>query len=256
MTDRIAPELEELHALVDGQLAPEARRQVREHLAADPLARRRVEDYRAIRDGLRALFDPVLDEPVPVRLTRVRAWPRWSGPLGAMAAGVVLLVSGGFVGVELERHRLLPAAGGPELAQAAAMAYAVYTPEVRHPVEVPGDQEQHLVTWLTKRLGTQVSAPRLDGLGFHLLGGRLLASETGPGALLMYEDAQGRRIVLNLSISQDQDQHRTTAFRFVEESGVAVFYWIEGPLAYALAGDLERPQMLALAEAVYQQTAI
>ena len=32
-------------------------------------------------------------------------------------------------------------------------AYKLYAVEVRHPVEVPGDQRAHLVEWLSKRLG-------------------------------------------------------------------------------------------------------
>lgn len=42
----------------------------------------------------------------------------------------------------------------------AAVAYAVYSPEKRHPVEVGADQEQHLVNWLSKRLGAILKAPQ------------------------------------------------------------------------------------------------
>ena len=131
------------------------------------------------------------------------------------------------------------------------MAYAVYTPEVRHPVEVPGEQEQHLVTWLTKRMGVEVRAPQLASLGFALVGGRLLSSDDGPGALLMYEDAQGRRVILYACHNEDKD--RSTAFRFAQEEGVSVFHWLEGPLSYALAGEIDRAGLLAIAEAVYRQ---
>jgi anti-sigma factor RsiW len=168
-----------------------------------------------------------------------------------MAASVALLVAGGFIGAQLDRSDLAPLAGGHSLAREAAMAYAVYAPEVRHPVEVPGDQEQHLVAWLTKRLGAQVRAPRLDGLGFQLLGGRLLASADGPGALLMYEDAQGRRVVVYACLNEDKD--RSTAFRFAQEDGVSVFHWLEGPLSYGVAGELDRAALQSIAEAVYRQ---
>jgi anti-sigma factor RsiW len=254
MNEWVTPELQDLHAYVDGQLAPEARQRVEARLAADPQAQRQAEDYAAIRDGLRALYGPVLNEPVPVRLARPPHPRRWLMPLAAMAASLALLVVGGLVGVQVERSYLSPLAGSESLAREAAMAYAVYTPEVRHPVEVPGDQEQHLVSWLTKRLGTPVRAPRLDALGFELLGGRLLASNDGPGALLMYEDTHGRRVILYACLNEDKEQN--TALRFSREEGVSVFYWLEGPLSYAVAGDLDRPGLLTLAEAVYQQTAI
>ena len=46
-------------------------------------------------------------------------------------------------------------------AQRAAIAHVVYSPDVRRPVEVGADQEQALVTWLTKRMGSAVRAPSL-----------------------------------------------------------------------------------------------
>jgi anti-sigma factor RsiW len=255
VNDPLAPELQDLHAYVDNQLAPDVRRRVEARLAVDPQAQRQADDYAAIRDGLRALYAPVLDEPVPARLARrPRRRPepgRWLRPLGAMAASVALLLVGGFTGMQWERSRLPALAGGHSMAREAAMAYVVYAPEVRHPVEVPGDQEQHLVSWLTKRLGAQLRAPRLDALGFQLLGGRLLASDDGPGALLMYEDTQGRRVVLYAGLNQEKN--RDTAFRFGQEGGISVFNWVEGPLAYALAGEIGRAELLSVAEEVYRQ---
>ena len=141
--------------------------------------------------------------------------------------------------------------GAPPVVREAAMAYAVYTPEVRHPVEVPGDEEQHLVGWLTKRLGAPVRAPHLDELGFRLVGGRLLAGDDGPGALLMYENSGGQRIVLYLCRNDNKGQ--STAFRFAEHDRISVFYWLDGAFAFALAGEIDRGGLLGLAQAVYRQ---
>ena len=55
-----------------------------------------------------------------------------------------------------------------------------------HPVEVGADDEQHLVNWLSKRLGVKVRAPKLDDAGMSLVGGRLLPGENGPVAQFMY----------------------------------------------------------------------
>ena len=59
------------------------------------------------------------------------------------------------------------------LAHRAAIAHAVYSPEVRHPVEVSADQQDHLVRWLSKRLGTDLRPPVLGGSGFELVGGQI-----------------------------------------------------------------------------------
>lgn len=254
MNERLSPELEDLHAYVDGQLTPQAHERVEARLAADAEAKRQVEDYAAIREGLRALYDPVLEEQVPAHLRRRSPRRTWLRPAAAMAASILLLVIGVWIGLHLQPTNLLPLAGPPHVVREAAMAYAVYTPEVRHPVEVPGEQEAHLVAWLTKRMGTKVHAPRLDALGFVLIGGRLVSSDDGPGALLMYENTEGRRVVLYAC--HNEDDGRDTAFRFAQEEGVSVFYWIEGPLSYALAGELDRGGLLAIAESVYRQIAI
>ena len=44
-----------------------------------------------------------------------------------------------------------------------------------------------------------------------------------------------------------------TAFRFAQERGVGVFYWLDGKFGYALSGEIDKAALLRVAEAVYQQ---
>ena len=134
------------------------------------------------------------------------------------------------------------------------MAYAVYAPEVAHPVEVSANQEAHLVAWLSKRLGAPVKIPSLVSLGYDLIGGRLLATEYGPGALFMYEEASGERIVLYLC--ENESKRLSTSFRFDKHENISVFYWFDGPFSFALAGEMDRSRLLRLAEIVYKATII
>ena len=127
----------------------------------------------------------------------------------------------------------------------------MYVPEVRHPVEVGADDEDHLVRWLSKRLGTDLTVPKLDAFGFALVGGRLLAGPNGPVAQFMFQDTRGAR--LTLYISGQRGDSGETAFRFSQEDRVSVFYWIEGRYGYALSGEMGREQLLSMADAVYRQ---
>ncbi len=68
--------------------------------------------------------------------------------------------------------------------------------------------------------------------------------------MLMYENAQGRR--LSLLVKRDST-NRETAFRFAEEDSTRVFYWIDGPLGYALAGDVSKEELQTVAHLVYRQ---
>jgi anti-sigma factor RsiW len=249
---------EDLHAYVDGQLSPERRRQVEEHLKREPADAERVQAYREINEALRRLYQPVLAEPVPERLGR-RPARRWHVPTLRIAASVLLLLTGTLVGWQIrgvgERLTPEPTSAGhypmAAFAQQAALAYAVYTPEVRHPVEVPAEQEQHLVAWLSKRLGTEIRAPSLQGEGFQLVGGRLLPGEDSPAALFMYEDEHGKRLILYVAPHANGEE--TTAFRFTERGSAGVFYWVDGPLGYALVGEMDRTRLLAVAHSVYEQ---
>lgn len=241
----------QLHAYVDGALSEAERASVEAHLAAHPDDAARVDAYRAQNEALHRAFDPVLDEVHGLRFGAPKRdrW-RWGAIAATFAGGLV-------VGALLHAawlDRRAGAAGPLAIARQAAMAHAAYLPEVRHPVEVAASDEQHLVAWLSKRLDTQVRAPSLAAAGYRLLGGRLLppAGEVGaaPVALFIYENAQGKRLSL---LVRREPSANDTAFRFAQQGGTNVFYWIDGPLGYALAGELGRDELSAVATAVYRQ---
>ncbi len=235
-----------MHAYVDGALSDSARAEIEAWLASHPEDAERLRAYIEQNALLRSLYNSVLDEPVPAALlaVRPRAWRRYAAAAAIFALGIGLgwLVRGMFIAPQM-----LPAS----LARLAATAHVVYAPEVRHPVEVTADQEEHLVGWLSKRLGTTLKAPKLAALGYELVGGRLLSGPQGPVAQFMYQDARGQR--LTLYVSRQRGEPRDTAFRFSQEDRVSVFYWVDGNFGYALSGEIRREQLLQVAEVVYKQ---
>lgn len=239
----------DLHAYLDGQLAKERRDEVEAHLSLHPQDAQRLAAYRAQNDALRKIFDPVLEEAVPPQLyvPRIR---RWAGGK-RFAAIVAWMVLGGVIGWQLHALRDAGRKPAPQFAQRAAIAHALYSPEVRHPVEVGADQEAHLVAWLSKRLGTSIKVPYLAEQGYSLVGGRLLPGENGPVAQFMYQDGNGQRLTLYVRVNAGET--RDTAFRFTQEKNIGVFYWIDQRLAYALSGEIEKPELLRLANSIYQQ---
>ncbi|OBS07978.1 anti-sigma factor family protein [Acidihalobacter prosperus] len=247
-----------LQAFVDDRLAPAARAQVEARLAQEPAARARVEALRRQREALHAVYDGVLDEPIPPRLQRSALAPRPGPALPARAAAALWLLLGtgaGWLGATAyqDASRATPQriAAGPALAREAAVAYAVYSPEVLHPVEVDATQEKHLLGWLSKRLGHPLRAPELTRYGYRLMGGRLLPAADGPAAQLMYENRAGERLTLYVTVQPGKTTD--TAFRYAEERGLSVFYWIDRDLGYALTANLARPRLLEIAGGVYRQ---
>jgi anti-sigma factor RsiW len=240
----------ELQAYVDGRLSPARQAEVEAYLAEHAEARARVAAYCWQNEALHAQFDAVLDEPVPARLAqRTQRRPR---PLLRWAAVLASFVIGGAVGWTVHG---IGGAGRPApmriFAHEAAQAYLVYAPEVRHPVEVGANQEAHLVAWLSKRLGVKLTVPDLQAVGYHLMGGRLLPGNKGPVAQFMYQDADGQR--LTLYVSNGSQYRRETAFRFMRQGNVRVFYWIDERCGYALSGEISREQLLRVATAIYHQ---
>ena len=247
----------DLHACVDAAL-PEARRaEVEDYLAAQPEAAERVRAYLAQKQAIRALFNPVLDEPLPERLSALASPPPgkpllapWS--LQRIAAGVVIALVSGLAGwLAHDYPENLAKASPLSLPRQAAVAHAVFSPDVRRPVEVSAEHEDQLVAWLSKRLGTPVRPPRLGTLGYELIGGRLLPGNSGPVAQFMYQDASGQR--LTLYVSTENITNRDTAFRFAQEGTINVFYWIDGKFGYALSAAIDKGKLALVATAVYDQ---
>lgn len=239
----------DLQACVDGALAAERAVEVEIYLAAHPEDAARVAAYRQQNQALRQRFDPVLDEPVPQQL-RAAAGRKRAPWLRYAAVGGWLMI-GGAGGWYLHAVTNERTSESEAWARRAAYAHAVYSPEVRHPVEVGADQEAHLVNWLSKRLGAQLKVPYLGGVGYTLVGGRLLPGERGPVAQFMYQDAKGQR--LTLYVRANPDDTRETAFQFAQENNVGVFYWLDRKLGYALSGELDKAELLRVATAVYRQ---
>lgn len=245
----------ELHAFVDGQLTPERTREVEAALATRPDEAQRVAAYREQKHALRELFDPVLTEPIPARLLGA-ARPHAPWYARRWVAGIAIATTAALSGAlgwglhgALRPADRLAASGG--LAQRAAIAHAVYTPEQRRPVEVDAAHEEQLVTWLSKRMGAPMKAPRLQTLGYALEGGRLLPGGSGPVAQFMYRDDAGRRLTLYVS----DEPGEKTAFRFVREGTLNVFYWVDGRFGYAIAAEAERETLTRVSAEVYRQLA-
>jgi anti-sigma factor RsiW len=257
----------DVHAYADGQLDPDRVALVESALDRDPELMARVAGIRAQNAALRDALDPALAEPIPDRLLAA-ATPiaadgmrgvalRWVAPAFAAAAALVLGVGLGWFG----RDALIERTGTPTtFARQAAFAHALYAADVNRPVEVWANEEKRLVTWLTKRLGFQVHAPDLNGVGYALVGGRLVAGNEKPTALFMYENADKERLSLQVRkqsshVATQSTGAGETAFRYAVENGVGVFYWIDDGCGYAISGNFDRAQLLKISHVVYGQLA-
>ena len=252
-------EEDDLHARIDGQLAPDRAEDVDAYLAAHPEEQARFSQYAAQRQALHEAFAEQADGPIPARLRianlLAKQHRRRLRQLRQIAAAVGLIFLGGIGGWATRDlagplNSLPPGAVARMITADAITAYRTYSVEVRHPVEVDAGQEAHLVQWLSKRLGRQLVVPDLASAGFRLMGGRLLPSEDGPAAQFMYENGNADRVTLYLRTGVGGE----TAFRYHEEGGIGAFYWSDEGFGYAITAKADRDLLLRIAEIVYQQT--
>jgi anti-sigma factor RsiW len=239
----------ELHSYVDGRLPEERRAEVEAYMADNPQEQMRVRDYQEQNRLLHASYDAVMAEPIPT--TWQLASRRRASPLPAVGVAIACIVLGAVAGWFLRGAIVNRTAKEVDFARQAALAHTVYTPEVRHPVEVTAEQEEHLVRWLSKRLGGTLRVPHLADLGYELVGGRLLPGDQGPVAQFMYQEQSGRR--LTLYVKTDPSSESETAFRFSQQGKVAVFYWLDRRLSYALSGEMRKDELLHIANTIYQR---
>jgi anti-sigma factor RsiW len=250
MIDRNIPVTEdELHAYVDDELPAERRADVEAWLATHPDDAERVRSWRAMADALHARYDSVADEAVPKRLEierLVRQPRKWI--YGAVAATLVAFVAGGGVGWVARGAAASPSTF-QNFTEDALDAHRLYVVEVRHPVEVPGSERDHLQQWLTKRCGWDVRAPELAASGLKLVGGRLLPGPTGPASFLMYESASGERFTVYTAKAAAE----TTQMRYAADGNDSAMFWADRGVGYVVSGGADRGRLTQIAQAVYDQ---
>jgi anti-sigma factor RsiW len=246
---------DDLQAFIDGRLMPSRLEAVKTYMADHPATAEKVRREIEHREALRASLAFKAQEPIPSRLriaNLVAAQRRFSllNP-AAVAAALAWLAIGGVLGIWggiswASRSQVQAA----DVAGQAIAAHRIYVGERLHPVEVPGDQEAHLVQWLSRRVGKPLVAPNLTAQGYRLIGGRLLPDSGEAAALFMYENAGGNRLTL---YARSGDGAGPTSFRFEEQSGVSAFSWIENGLSYVVTAKSDRAQLLPIAETIYKQ---
>lgn len=250
----------DLHGYLDGELSVERRAEVEAYLTTHPEQAARVAEYHNLTLTLHRLFDteetpgnPKIEAQTE-ELMRALRRRRTARRLVGVAAAVVILATG--TGLATGVHDRFRQAEDRFLAftrQAtnAHLLFAGGVPAQNEPATVE-EEDTTVVSWLSQRLtGVPVRTPNLSALGYDLAIERILPSADGPAAQLMYRNGKGGDPV-TLFIGKSRDK-RQNAFTYVQNDDLSIFYWQEGPFAYSLAGNLDKFELLALAEEVNVQ---
>jgi anti-sigma factor RsiW len=268
----------DLHALADSFLSAGRRAEVVAFLEDKPGEARRVADWcmqnEAIRRVLgRAVSDPfpqgdtVAEPPALQCIAPTRAGPHDPDPeaplvqrplsrpkanaIGAIGAAVALGMAVGFVGAqalapaELLRLPVRSAPADPvaSLAARAIEAHKVFAGDPPRPMEISAGNPDFLSAWLARQLGEPVALPDLSRLGFTPVGGRLLATNAGPTAMLLFAGVAGERLALMLA---HRELETATSPRYFEANGTGALVWDEDADTFVLSGPAGEPRLVAI----------
>lgn len=246
----------DIHLGLDGELPEDERAAYELWLEANPERKAQSLRLAADRDRLRESLAGILDEPVPQHLTGLagagkRTVSRWRRRTWQAAAAAVLLCVGlaagyaaGLMGIGFG-----PSAGD-RLAEGAIEAHTVYSAERRHAVEVAATDAEHLKTWLSNRTGVALILPDLSDQQFRLLGGRLLPTDDGPAAMLLYEDGAGERVSIYVTASSAEKSWGKVQSG---KDGTTAIYWLDKGFGCAIVGLLSDERMSAVARDAWRQ---
>ncbi|RXZ38717.1 anti-sigma factor [Oxalobacteraceae bacterium CAVE-383] len=240
---------QDLHAYVDGRADETLHRQIEAYLASNPEAASEVERLRLERQRLRAALENMPASAIPPRLDpfRIRRELRArSQRRMAVAASLVLTLSLGTLGGwQLRdmsmRQTYLPMAD-------ATQAYRLFaTDDMAQKVDMKTSEPAQLQGWLNRHFVQAASLPDFSAYGFKPVGGRLMASDKGAAAMVLYQNDQGQAIVyyvrppgelLNFGAGNRRDGNLLTQ------------YWRQGRYFYAVVSPTDNPATLPVQKAV------
>ncbi len=253
MSGRVFTE-RDIHMALDGEMPAEDSAGFQAWLEANPDMKARSMRLESDRALLQRTFDGVLSEPLPARFARFAqqdyAAPSRRAAWWQLAAAALIFVAGGVGGYALGGSGWSPTTVEAQMAEDAIAAHVIYSAEKLHVVEVGADQRDHLLGWLSKRVGLSLVAPDLTPYGFELIGGRLLPAEGKTAAQFMYQDVTGNRISLYITGEKGEAD---TGFRLVDSGNARAYYWLDGGYGCAIAGNLPAEKLLAVSKAAYRQ---
>ena len=243
------PTEQELHAYADGQLDADRRLEVERYLASSPDAARQVQDIRAQTDRLRQQHADLSRYAPPPRLDpaqiRQNLHARSRRYLALAATLVLTLGLGGLGGWQMRdaaiRTSYLPMAD-------AVQAYRMFASDASAAmVDFRSDQPAELQAWLNRHFVQPAPLPDFNAFGFQPVGGRLMSSEYGPAAMVIYQNPAGETVLYYVrppgGVVNFGDGKR-------RDGDLLAQYWKQGRYFYGVVSPSDTPAARAVQQAV------
>ncbi|MVV50056.1 anti-sigma factor [Pseudomonas sp. PB120] len=239
------PSERDLHAYVDHQLSDDDRRLVDTYLATHAPVAAQVRAWQQDAQQLRAALSGALQQPanpdLDPALIRQRL-KRQSRRHLASAAVLLMAVSvGGFSGWQAREMTFISA---QQPMADALQAYRLFAQQGILPADYKVRDDGDMQAWLDRYFTQANRLPDLSGAGFKPASGRLLSTEQGPAAMVVYEDQSGHKISFYVRPPGPKNFMLPRGSR--SDGELQAEYWSGGGYNYAMVSPTDTPaaQML------------
>lgn len=238
----------DLLAYVDGRLDrdPVRKAAVEAYLRDHPEDAARAEAYVLQNNAIRAAYAGVAEQPVPDRFMKaldmdpaVRFKPVLRAT--AAAAALALAASVGWWAGQSDDH------DQRSLLTQSFVEQTMYSHFGTTTASTSGNG-QPLVS-LSQRLSLELQPPDLSAFGFRQVDMQAIGSSGNGAVRVTYADASNRSINLFLRTRWEDS---APVVNFVKRDGVSMAYWLDGPLVYGLAAQIERERLADIAKHIRQ----
>jgi anti-sigma factor RsiW len=227
------PDETDIQAYVDGWLDDAGCKRMQTWLDRHPERAAEIHGWQRDAQALRATLGGLPDlagapglDPASVRTRRRR---RVRMRLAWAAALVLTLGFGGIAGWQMRSFD--SPTRSPPMAD-AVQAYRLFALNRQAPLDVTQQRPGELQAWLDKYFPDAASLPDLAASGFLPIGGRLLATDSGPAALVLYKNPAGGAISFYIRSPAPHAGELPRGQR--REGQLATAYWSGDGYNYAL----------------------
>lgn len=239
------PDEATIHAYVDGRLDSTDCARVEAWLTRHPDRaeevrgwRRDAQQLRAALGELPAVADPGRLDPATLRARHRR---RVRARLTLAASLLLALCVGGIGG--WQARRFSAASASAPMAD-AIQAYRMFATNRHARLDVIQQHPGELQAWLDQHFSHATELPDLAASGFAPIGGRLIATDSGPAAMVVYEDNRGGAISFYI---RSPSPHTGPLSRGHRRDGqLAAAYWSANGYNYALVGRADAHDLQAV----------
>lgn len=189
------PSERDLHAYVDHQLSDADRPRVDAFLASNPPIAAQVRAWQQDAQQLRAALGGALQQPVNPDLNPAlirQRLKRQSRRHLASAAALLIAISVG--GISGWQAREMTFAGATLPMTDAMQAYRLFAQQGVMPADYKVGEDGDMQNWLDRYFNQANRLPNLASAGFQPVSGRLLSTEQGPAAMVVYQNQSGQKI--------------------------------------------------------------